>query len=73
MSAAPVVDRVAGHPRDPGLVVLHVGAERVGPLRRDDAERAGVREGCRWTAALQRRMQTLADERMRFVVLAAVT
>lgn len=62
MSAQPCIDRVLVHPRDPGMVVLRVGDRRIGPLRREDADRAGAIEGGRWTAALAARMQALADE-----------
>lgn len=62
MSASTCIDRVTVHARDPGMVVLHVGARRIGPLRREDAEQAGAVEGRRWTAALAARMQALADE-----------
>ena len=44
------------------MVVLRVGDRRIGPLRRDDADKAGAVEGRRWTAALAASMQALADE-----------
>ena len=62
MSTQPCIDRVLVHPRDPGMVVLRVGDRRIGPIRRDDADKAGATEGRRWTAALATSMQALADE-----------
>ncbi len=53
-------------PRDPGLCRIELtggtaprGA--VGPIRRDDAERLGLRVGAAWTAALARRVAVLVE------------
>lgn len=61
MTGGPCIDRLVTHARDPGLVVLHVAGRRIGPVRRDDAERTGATPGARWTTALATRVQALAD------------
>jgi len=36
---------------DPGLCRVRIGRRLLGPVRRDDAERLGIREGATWTKA----------------------
>ena len=36
---------------DPGLCRVRIGRRLLGPVRRDDAERLGIREGATWTRA----------------------
>lgn len=53
------IERVVPLRRDPGLCCVHVGDRRFEPLRRDDAERLGVREGAPWNVALERKVEAL--------------
>lgn len=61
MTGAACIERLVTHARDPGLVMLLVEGRRIGPVRRDDAERAGATPGSRWTVALAARVQCMAD------------
>lgn len=50
----PFIQAVRPLPRDPGRVTVVVDGASMGALRRDLAERLGVREGERWTVKLER-------------------
>ncbi|MBX3374136.1 MAG: RecX family transcriptional regulator [Phycisphaeraceae bacterium] len=52
--------------RDPNMVRIRVDARDIGRLRAVVAQDLGIRDGSRWTAALQRRLEeTLHRERIR--------
>lgn len=52
--------------RDPNMVRIRVDAREIGRLRAVVAGELGIRDGSRWTAALQRRLEeTLHRERIR--------
>ena len=57
-----VIDALRPLARDPACVQVVAGGERVGTLRREQADALGLREGARWTAALARRVQAVIDD-----------
>jgi SOS response regulatory protein OraA/RecX len=55
------IDAVLADAADPGMVRVRIGRVRVGPLRREDAERLGIEVGVRWTQALARKVRRITD------------
>lgn len=73
MSHPTTITAVTTCPDDPGLCMIRVGRRRIGPLRRDDAERLGLREGRAWSAVLARQADRLvASTALRRTALAAL-
>lgn len=44
---------------DPGLCRIKVGRRVFGPIRRDEAERLGIRPGSAWTASIEREVERI--------------
>ena len=58
---AHTIDTILAHANDPGLLYWFVRGERMGPLRRDYAQKLGIEVGAAWNQTKARKVEHLAQ------------
>lgn len=58
---AQTIDKIIVHADDPGLMYWFVDGARMGPLRRDYADKLGIEVGALWNKAKARKVEHLAQ------------